>query len=292
MTILQMKCFISLATTKKLTETANIFGLGASTLSKYIDHMEDELSVKLFRRNQNRLEITKEGEIIYPSIQFMVKRYNDMVIHMSGFTHQNRTTVNVALIFHQTKILMNLTNFSKIHPDINLIVMENASSVIETLLDTANTDIAIIYEELLEKKYPHTYPIRKDKLVAIVSKDHPLASRECISVSELKNETFYLFKGDMLMYRYQLHTCIAAGFAPTESHNNLRVKTILDCVAANRGVSLLIDNTVNCLKNKNVIMLPLVEDPTLTISAFIPAAYLTDISEKLVTYLNNTIDMV
>ena len=43
---MQMKCFLSLAKTQKMSETAAIMCLSLSTLSKYIDRMENELSLR------------------------------------------------------------------------------------------------------------------------------------------------------------------------------------------------------------------------------------------------------
>lgn len=287
MTVLQTKCFVNLATTKKLTETANQLNLRASTLSKYIDHMEDELSAKLFQKGQTGLELTKEGEIIYPSIQYIAKKYDDMLLDISRFASNHNMTINVGMVFHQSEMLSRLTEFSRLYPDINVTITENMASDIQHLLDTSSIDTAIIYEELLEKKYSHAVPIRKDKLVAIVGREHPLAEREQISVSELKDETFLLFKGDSLMYRFQIHACIDAGFAPRETHNNLRVSTIMEYVAANRGVSLLVENTVKHMEYDKVVVLPLIEPPTLTMSMFFPAVYLPNTVIKLMKYITS-----
>ncbi|SHH99217.1 DNA-binding transcriptional regulator, LysR family [Sporobacter termitidis DSM 10068] len=286
MTVLQMKCFVNLATTKKLTDTANSFNLNTSTLSKSIDHMEDELSAKLFHKKQNKLELTNEGRIVYPSLQYIVKEYDELLLYMDRFTSTRRTAVNAAMIFHQPRMIELLLGFSKQNDDIDMTITEASATDIQAMLDTSSVDVAVIYEELLEKKYPYTFPIRRDKLVAVVGRDHPLAKRARISVSELKEETFFLFKGDGLMYRFLVHTCISGGFVPREAHSNLRINTIMECVKANEGVSLIIENTLNCLDRKNVVVLPLVENPEVTLSMFFPVVYLTETHEKLMASLN------
>ena len=90
MKISQMRCFVRLAATKKLTETANMEGIRASTVSKYLDGMESELKAELFRKSPGGLELTKEGEIIYPTISFIVKKYDDMMAYMSGFSDRQK----------------------------------------------------------------------------------------------------------------------------------------------------------------------------------------------------------
>ena len=287
MTTLQIRCFVSLADTRKLTETANLYNLQISTLSKFMDRIESEFSVKLFRKGQNGLDLTKEGELIYPSMKIIAKKCDELLQQMNNITNMNGTTMDIALAFHQTKILSQLIDFSQTYPDINLTIQETPSSTIRSMLDTKSIDIAIAYEELLMKKFSNTVPIRRDKLVAVVGREHPLASRKSISIKELKNDTFYLFKGDMLLNRFQVHTCIAAGFTPLKSPHDFRVDTVMEYVAANRGVSLLIGNAVTSVGKESVVALPLIENPELTLSIVFPAEYLPEAYERLIKFLKN-----
>ena len=290
MTILQIRCFVSLAETKKLTETANLFNLKVSTLSKYMNHIENTFSIKLFQKSQNGLSLTKEGALIYPSMQFIVKKHDELLLHMNKAANLDRTAMNIALAFHQYELLIHLIEFSKIYPDVNLTISETPSSDMRQLLDTESVDMVIAYEELLKKKYRNTFPIRRDKLVAVVGISHPLASRKHISLLELKDDSFFLFKGDPLLHSFQVRACISAGFAPSESPHDFRVDTVMDYVSANRGVALLIDSVVKNFHNDNVIILPLIESLALTLSAVFPAAFLPETYERLLAFLiSNTV---
>ena len=289
MTTLQIRCFVSLADTKKLTETASFFNLQVSTLSKYMDRIESEFCVKLFQKGRNGLDLTKEGALIYPSMKFIAKEYDDLILHMNKITNMDRSTMNIAMAFHQTEILAQLIDFSQIYPDINLTIQETPSSALRALLDSKSIDIAIAYEELLMKKSSNTVPIRQDMLVAVVGRNHPLVSRKGISIRELKDDTFFLFKGDTLFYRYQVHACIASGFTPIESPHDFKIGTVMEYVAANRGVSLLGNYAVDGFKDERVVALPLIENPVLTLSIVFPAEYLPETYERLIKFLKNPI---
>ncbi|MDR1299075.1 MAG: LysR family transcriptional regulator [Oscillospiraceae bacterium] len=284
MTTLQIKCFVSLANTKRLTETAKLFDMSVPTLSKLVKSMEDEMVCKLFARSHSGLELTKEGSIAYSGFQFILKKCEDIPGDMSEFTNRGAAPLNVALLFHQSGILRRLTEFSDAFPDINLSITENSATNIERMLNMNSIDAALVYEEFIEKKYYHLTPVRKDALVAVVSREHPLARRGSISVGELRDDTFFLFKGDAAMHRFLIYTCVLAGFAPVESLHNLRVSTIMRYVASNLGVSLLVDNTVRQLKCDGVAVLALAEDPVLTMSLSFPVEYLSDACERLVKF--------
>ena len=288
MKISQMRCFVKLAATKKLTETANMEGIRASTVSKYLDVMESEFKAKLFHRSTGGLELTKEGEIIYPSISFIVKKYDDMMAHMSEFSEKYKRQLKVVLQYHQNQILKVLVEYMVRHPDVKMNILENPAQEIEDMLNKSSVDVAIIYEELLGKKQPWTYPIRKDKMVAVVGKGHRLAGARQISISDLKHEVFIFFKGDALMYRYQVQLCISAGFAPVELHHNLRQRTILECAACGKGVSIMPMYTTNFLKTDDVVLIPLEEEPALTMSIVCPKEYPTDTCNSLIRYLEST----
>ena len=285
MTVLQMKCFINLVNTKKQADTANILGIQPSTLSKYIEHLENEFSVKLFHKTSNGLELTKEGLLLYPDIHFMLKKYEDLITQIGKYSSKWQAKISIASMFHQPKLLKIVNDFSKLNPDIDLAISEITVSDVKSALDSQTVDAAIIYKEFLPKKYVNTIPMQEVNLIAVVNNSHPLADRDCISVSELKNEQFVLFKGDSPMYLFLLHTCINAGFVPNEINMDLRMYTIMDYLSNNMVVSLLMQNVVESFINDKLVAIPLKEEPKLTMSFICPAVYPSPAGEKLLEHI-------
>lgn len=285
MTVTQMECFIRLADSKKLTTVANAMSLQASTLSKYIDHMEDTFSTKLFSKTTKGLELTQEGKLIYPSLQYIVKTYSDMMALMDNKRKISQRNINIAIAFHQPHLLADLISFSKMHSELNLVFTESPSAEIWSGLDSLKTDVAITYSELTDKKYEHIFPLRRDRLVAAVSKKHPLAGRSHISISELSDDRFLLLKDDVPLHKFLVRMCITAGFVPKEGINDFRVNTIVEYVARNQGVTLLSEYVVRNLHNDNISVLYLDDNPTLTLSLIYPDHYMNPVIEQLVEFL-------
>ena len=285
-TVMQMKCFISLVYTKKQVDTATIMGIHPSTLSKYIEHMESEFAAKMFVKTANGLEMTKEGKLLYPRIQYMMKKYEDLLTEISGYTTKWPMKINVISMFHQSQIIKIVNNFMEQYPYINLSVEENTVNGVQQALDKQTVDAAIIYKEFLPRKYLYTFPISEADLVAVVNKNHPLADRTSISVSELKDEQFILFKGDFPMYAFLLHTCISADFVPNEMDLDLRMYTIMEYLCKNNFVSLLMRNVVENFNDDRLVALSLTEQPRLTMSLICPANYPSQACEKLIDYIS------
>jgi DNA-binding transcriptional LysR family regulator len=285
LTVLQMKCFVSLVNTKKQADTASVLGIQSSTLSKYIEHMENEFSIKLFQKTTDGLELTKEGALLYPSIQFMLKKYEDMIQQLGAFTPKWPLKINIVSMFHQSQIIKITNDFLKNNPYIQVSILEKSVQEAQKALDAKSADAAIIYKELLPKKYLHTYTLQEVELVAVFNRKHPLAEREMISLSELKDESFILFKGDAPMYSFLLHTCISADFVPNEMSLDLRMYTILDYLRENKGVSLLMKNVVEGFPDDRLAVVSLKEKPKLTMSMVFPTDYPSQACEKMISFI-------
>ncbi|MCL2366423.1 MAG: LysR family transcriptional regulator [Oscillospiraceae bacterium] len=285
MTYLQMICFISLAETQKMSITASALGLSLSTLSKYIDRLEDEFSVTLFIRKGSRKVLTREGELIYPSIKYMAKQYDDMRRELRTHTSPYDSHISIGIGYQQSHVMRQLTAFIKAHPKVEVAVTECSSNEICSMLNSGRADIGIVYEQIISKKYPRAHPISQDKLCAVVSTDHPLAQCKTISTNALQGEKFLLYKGDSLMYRYLLNVCIAAGFVPDVEYSTLRLSTLLINVAAGNGVTLLTEKTVDIQNISGVVALNLSENPLLTTCAVSLAEYPDQLHDTLIQYL-------
>ncbi len=288
MTFLQMKCFLSLAKTKKMSVTAASMGLSLSTLSKYIDRMEDELSAPLFSKAFSRQVLTREGELIYPSIEYIVKQYDDLYAGSYKYSSRYESSISVVFGFHRLRTMRQLVEFMKEYPRIMLDVTEGSATDVCEMLDSGAADVGIVYEQFIDKKYTLTIPLLNDRLCAVVSQNHPMVTRETVSVSELQGEKFFLYRRDYLMYRYLLNVCITAGFAPEVEHSDLRMSTILLNVAAGNGVTLLPESIVKMLKVSGITILDLLENRPLTLCAVCASEYPDESRDKLLRYLLET----
>ncbi|MDR2501732.1 MAG: LysR family transcriptional regulator [Oscillospiraceae bacterium] len=287
MTLLQLKCFLGFAGMRRMSDTAAVYKLSPSTLSKQMERLQDELNVRLFDKTGSGVALSQEGQLIFPGVEYIVKQYDELYAEMSRYSDGERPALRIVIAFHQQRIMRALFEFMSSEPGIKLEITEAPAASVRAMLDSERADAGIIYRELLDKKYPNEVTIGKDRLVAVVSAAHPLAGRESVSVRELADETFYFFRGDRLMYQHQLRLCISAGFVPREERSDYRVRTILQHVAHGGGVSLLAENAVGAVSNSGVSVLHLEENPVFTMCAFFPKAYLPAMSEKLAKFLTS-----
>jgi DNA-binding transcriptional LysR family regulator len=260
-------------------------GLSLSTLSKYITRLENELSVKLFCKSFQRLELTREGELVYPSFEYIVKQYSNQCAEIDKLSSGYESTFSVALAFHQIRVVRQLVAFIKAEPAIKLNLIESSAADICSMLDSGTVDVGITYGQLVERKYPQTHQLYNDRLVAVVSDNHPLAKQKAVSINDLKEDAFILYCSDHVMYRYLLNICVSAGFAPKCAHNDLRLTTILLNVAAGNGVSIFTESTVEMLGVGGITTLDLHENPELTTCLICASEHPAESLSKLISSL-------
>lgn len=87
-------------------------------------------------------------------------------------------------------------------------------------------------------------PYRKDRLVAVLPSDHPLANEEQIALPQLATEYFAFIQQDTMPYELCMRACQEAGFVPQVVFTSHSLEAILDMVRKGSCVSLLFTNHV------------------------------------------------
>lgn len=103
----------------------------------------------------------------------------------------------------------------------------------------------------------------QERLLAVFAETHPLASRCCVTLSELEHEPFVLLERAQAegLYDHIVSACRTAGFLPSINNSPDLMATVLTMVAAEQGVSIVPEGAQN-LRSKQVSFVPIA--PALT----------------------------
>ena len=101
-----------------------------------------------------------------------------------------------------------------------------------------------------------------DEFVLYVHKDHPLAARTSIDLSELKNEQFITFSKDFTLHDYVINACKEVGFTPSIFYMSSQWDLILELVNYKLGITLLPKIIFEMQNNPSIKTIPL-QAPTL-----------------------------
>ncbi len=145
MEIRQLIYFTETARLQHMTEASAILNVAQSALSRQISLLENDLGIRLFRREGRNIILTGEGRAFYEDAMKIL----EMVDHTKEKISENNLKSRQSLNIHITKsdmtskILHNFQTILKAHPDIEFNIETSGEDAIEERLNDKTLDIAI-----------------------------------------------------------------------------------------------------------------------------------------------------
>lgn len=195
MRISDLRECVLLADTLNFTRTAQRLYTTQSAVSKHIQALEAELDVSLFMRSQHGVHLTKAGRVFVSSARNVVRRYDEMIVAMSRLKYGVDETLSVGYLSGASFVFLPTVanRFSDLYPNIEVQFLTMEIDGINKGLSSGVIDMGISTEliKFSTSRY-NVMPLYKDYIRVIVPRDHRLAEKDEVSVSDLEGETILL----------------------------------------------------------------------------------------------------
>ncbi|MCR5736500.1 MAG: LysR family transcriptional regulator [Eubacterium sp.] len=229
MELLQLRYFKEAAECENFSSVAQKFMVPQPSISKTIKKLEEELGVQLFDRHGKKIALNGNGKFFYEKVNLSLTNLDEGITHFS-------------------------------HAKSNIILYPQAGGRLVSLLIadflTSNADIflsSVYYSSENENHYDFTFmqpqddmssydfiDLMKDEIIVIVSTNHPLSSKDEISLSDLKDEKFIAHYPSMNLRQFTDHYCKAqGGFEPIVTFETHDYSALRYLVENNKGIALL-----------------------------------------------------
>ncbi|MDF2501915.1 MAG: transcriptional regulator, LysR family [Anaerosporomusa subterranea] len=242
MELRQLEYFQTASRLKSITRAAEHLHVSQSTVTLAIQRLEDKLGILLFDRSQKQLLLTAEGQVFLPKIEDIMNRLQDAVAEMDKYRKLQKGTLSVGVPPMIGSFLFPeiLAGFKKLFTNIQLSTIEESSFTIRQLLERGELDLGIVN---LYQPTPmlETLQITREQFVACLPLTHPLAGNTVISLDQLRNEPFILFKESAYNRKVILEECKNYGFNPNIILSSDQIETIKGLVKKGVGISFLIE---------------------------------------------------
>lgn len=217
MDIFQLRYFISATTLGSFSLAATENNISQSSFSKQIMALERELGVTLFSRKRRVISLTPAGHCFLDHAYAILNNYNKMKADLAKFTANDRATISIAAIpvITQYHIIDAIIEYRALRPQVAFSLTEAESSQVMSVLRKMEADFAIMRTDFLDPTQYHISPLVEDRLVALVSTNHPLAQRDRIPLSALRDETLTMATVYSDLHKIVLNACLKAGFTPS-----------------------------------------------------------------------------
>ncbi len=181
-----LKAFVLAAKTLNFSEAAKNLCVTQSTFSQTIKQLEDELDVSLFYRNSHEVTLTDAGKELLPYAEKTIEAASNCVRRMDDFRTMECGSLSIG-VTHSFNMVMNdtLKDFMKLHPGISLNIVYKPMTELINLLMNHELDFVLSFRPQGNYPFMMSHILFEDELSVIVRKDHPLAKRSRVSISEL-----------------------------------------------------------------------------------------------------------
>lgn len=190
MNLQHLRYFLVVAEKENMREAAEELLVAQPSLSKCISALEDELGVELFDRKKKRLKLNASGRFFYNNISMALASIDDCVRETRKRANEETKSINLLAFSPSTLFISDL--LMHYYRDGNNSTRVNLQKYHSNIFDVEGYDVILFSEENVNCKrlVKDSIPLLTEPICWAVNKNHPLAGRESIKLSELNRERF------------------------------------------------------------------------------------------------------
>ncbi len=197
MDLRQLRYFCAIAARRSFRQASNDVRVAQPALSQQIRRLEAELGVKLFDRASRPVELTDAGEMLLPRARQILADADRAAAEVREFGGAFRGRVVIAAMAYLTALELPdvLAEFHERHPLVDLQLRVGNSGRVFELLKTGEADLALCHVDNLVLPPECTVEeLRREELVIIVKATDPLAALRQVSIQEVADQPFIMFR--------------------------------------------------------------------------------------------------
>ena len=248
--------FVSLSETESFFETAERMFVTTSSLSRHIKTLEEEVGQPLFDRTTRKVSLNHYGRLFLPYARELVRIDDECTAAFAEAENETHTTISIGSIpmmraYHITDLLAEFQNGNK---STVLNITESDSIKMLPMLRNEELDFAFIRDRDDRDGEFEKFPFTEDTLCAVIDQRHPLAKKDLIRISDLKDEPLLLIGKDAFMYKLCTDLCVEAGFTPHVRFTSHRAENLIDMVSRGMGTALLMRKPAAMLASSGTVL--------------------------------------
>ena len=204
----QLKYLLTLADEGNMTSAAQKLNISQPSLSAMLSSVEDELGIKLFKRQPLNMLLTSAGKCYIEAAQNILCVTQDLKRKISEIQEFKRGIISIGCGRQLSAFLFPriIPAFRQKYPGLTVQLVEDSLPVLHNMLCSGELDVVFTYSQINNEYLEHlpffdeevllfTHPTYQTSATKIV-KEH---MQPVIDFSEMKNKAFVLFKKGNLL---------------------------------------------------------------------------------------------
>jgi DNA-binding transcriptional LysR family regulator len=242
MELRQLRYLVALADERHFTRAAEREHIAQPALSQQIRRLEREIGLPLVERTTRRVAMTGAGELLVARARRVLAEIEAAGAELQALSGllTGRVTVGAMHTMGPIDVSLVLAEFRQRHPGVELTVREQSSEELAAMLRVDDIDLAFLsVTERIESHGLGLQQLVMEELVVILPRDHRLASRRRLRMSELLGEQFISYREGARLRELLISAGHSAGFEPRISLESNEGERIRRLVARGLGVAIL-----------------------------------------------------
>ncbi|KAF1304280.1 LysR family transcriptional regulator [Enterococcus saccharolyticus] len=238
MELTQLRYFQTVARLENMTAAAQELHIAQPSLSKSIKNLETDLGVPLFDRVGKRIKLNTYGEIFLESVERIFRELTHSKYQLNHLVEQKENSVIIGA--SSSRFLQELfQKFFIQHPARRFKISHiTQQETLEAQLLDGEIDLGIFYTPT-DHPDIECQPLLTEDIYLAVPPSHPLAQKESVHLSEVKDESFISVTSDYTFGEMTKLFCYEAGFKPDIAFEIESFDFIIQLVYAEFGVTFV-----------------------------------------------------
>jgi DNA-binding transcriptional LysR family regulator len=188
-----LRYFIAVARVGSIRQASEELHVAPSALSRQIQKIEDELGTPLFERLPNGLRLTQAGKVTLRHAKSTLHEFDLLRCELGTLKGKKTGLVTVAALdsLFVRFLPEQIVAFHRLHPAVNFRIQGGVQCRIPTMVAEGEVDFGITFDlpHPEDTKFVANVPM---PLMAMVSKNHPLAKLRSVSLGECAQHNLLL----------------------------------------------------------------------------------------------------
>ncbi|MGI8314656.1 LysR family transcriptional regulator [Halobacillus mangrovi] len=258
MDIRHLEYFSEVAKQLSFTKAAASLHVSQPSLSKVIKQLETELGVPLFYRSK-QLQLTDAGKAVLVNAVSVLDAFHNLTSELGDIIDLKKGEIKIGI-----PPITGAAFFSKIisyyrdrYPQIKILLSEVGSKMIKQGVEDGSLDIGLVCNLPVQSDSFDTLEVINDPLMLLVHKESDFATKPFIDLSELKKESFILYREDFTLHDRIIEECKSKNFYPNVVCHSSHRDFMIEMVEAKVGIALLPSQIATDIKNREIVAIPL-----------------------------------
>lgn len=259
MELRQLRYFMEVAEREHVSEAAVNLHVAQSAISRQIANLEGELEVDLFEREGRNIKLTQIGKTFYTHTKIAMKAIENAKKQIDEYLDPERGTIKIGFPTSLSSHLLPsvISAFKDEHPNVAFHLRQGSYNFLVDSVKNDEIDVAFLGPIPKDEHEIDSHILFTENILVLLPLNHPLADRESIYLTDLKNDEFVSFPKGFILQKIIVDACKQVGFAPMVSSEGEDLDAIKGLVSAGIGVTLLPESAFHESTPRMTVKIPI-----------------------------------